>query len=44
MLWRAMTTVRARGRLDGRTLMAAPLAWCFFWHWSIGEATGLLRG
>lgn len=44
MLARALRTARARGRLDARTLQAAPIALWFFWCWSLGEATGLLFG
>jgi len=34
----------SRGRLDSRTLLAAPLAAWFFCCWAAGEAVGLLRG
>jgi hypothetical protein len=44
MLLRALTTVKRRGRLDGKTLLAAPAALCFLWYWAIGEVAGLLFG
>ncbi|HTK28145.1 MAG TPA: hypothetical protein VL309_01245 [Vicinamibacterales bacterium] len=44
MLARALRTVRDRGRLDGRTIAAAPLAACFLACWAAGEAAGWLAG
>jgi hypothetical protein len=44
MFARAMRTCAARGRLDVRTVLAAPLAVWFFCCWAAGEAAGLLRG
>ncbi len=42
MLARALRSVARRGRLDGRTLAAAPLALWFLTCWAAGEAAGLL--
>jgi hypothetical protein len=42
MLARSLRTVADRGRIDARTLAAAPLALWFFTCWAAGEAAGLL--
>jgi hypothetical protein len=44
MLLRALRTCAARGRLDARVVLAAPLAGWFFCCWAAGEAAGLLFG
>ena len=44
MLVRTLRTVAARGRLDARTIVAAPVAAWFFCCWAAGEAVGLLVG
>lgn len=44
MLVRSLRTVSSRGRLDLPTLVATPLALCFFTCWAAGEAVGLLGG
>ena len=44
MLARSLRACAARGRLDARTLLAAPLAGWFFCCWAAGEAAGLLLG
>lgn len=44
MLVRNLRAVARRGRLDGRTLAATPLALWFFACWAAGETAGLLGG
>jgi hypothetical protein len=44
MLLRAVSTVSSRRRFDGRTMLAAGLAYWFFWCWALGEDVGLLVG
>lgn len=44
MLVRTLRTVAGRGRLDARTMLAAPVAAWFFACWAAGEAVGLLVG